>query len=116
MKNIKSLQLLFVSLLFILTGAHAQSKAVKTEKIETPTVHCEKCKLKIEQYLSRVDGIQTVKVDFKKKITTVKYITDRTNIEAIKTDIANLGYDAGDVEADEAAYKRLPKSCQTKKE
>ena len=33
-------------------------------------------------------------------------------IENIKTTIANLGYDAEDIEADESAYKKLPKCCK----
>ena len=36
----------------------------------------------------------------------------RTNIENIKTALANLGYDADDVTADPDAYKRLPITCQ----
>ena len=43
---------------------------------------------------------------------TVKYLTDRTNIEEIKTAIANCGYDADDVPATEEAYQRLPKTCK----
>ena len=35
-----------------------------------------------------------------------------TNIENVKTAIANAGYDADDVKADEGAYKKLPKCCK----
>ena len=48
----------------------------------------------------------------KKKTTTVTYLTDRNNIEQIKTAIANAGYDADDITADEEAYKKLPKCCK----
>ncbi len=51
-------------------------------------------------------------VDFKKKVTKVSFLADRTNIEYIKTAIANIGYDADDIAANAEAYKRLPKSCQ----
>ncbi|MCM5528130.1 heavy-metal-associated domain-containing protein [Parasegetibacter sp. NRK P23] len=110
----KSVQLLLATLFLAVSGAFAQTPKVKTEKIPTPTVQCEMCKNKIENYLKRVDGVQTVKVDYKKKETTVKYITDRTNIEAIKTHIANVGYDAGDVTAEPEAYKKLPSCCKKK--
>lgn len=43
---------------------------------------------------------------------SVTYLADRTNIENIKTAIANVGYDADDVKADEDAYKKLPKTCK----
>ncbi|HEY8387733.1 MAG TPA: heavy-metal-associated domain-containing protein [Parasegetibacter sp.] len=108
----KKLQLLLLGIFGLMTVSFAQSKGVKTETIPTPTVQCEMCKEKIEKYLSRVDGIMTVKVDYKKKQATVKYFTDRTNIEEIKTHIANVGYDAGDVKADEEAYKKLPSCCK----
>ena len=48
----------------------------------------------------------------KKKTTTITYLTDRNNIEQLKTAIANAGYDADDVSADGDAYKKLPKCCK----
>ena len=43
---------------------------------------------------------------------TVQWYTDRTNIENIKTALANMGYDADDLTADPDAYKRLPAACR----
>jgi periplasmic mercuric ion binding protein len=53
-----------------------------------------------------------VKVDYKNHTCKVTYIWDRTTIENIKTAIANIGYDAGDVAADPEAYKKLPTCCK----
>ena len=76
-------------LLIGLTGATmAQQKNIVTVVVKTPTVQCEQCKQRIENYMSHEDGIIKVDVDFKKKITTVKYMADRTNVENIKADIA----------------------------
>lgn len=94
------------------TTPFAQTKAVLTAKISTPNAKCELCKTRIENYLKRYDGIQSVLVNFRKQETVVKYITDRINIEEIKTAIANIGYDADDVEANPDSYNRLPKSCK----
>jgi copper chaperone CopZ len=80
--------------------------------ISVPTVQCEQCKDRIEKYLTREDGILTVKVDYKKKTCKVTYLWDRNNVENIKTAIANVGYDAGDVTADPEAYKKLPTCCK----
>jgi periplasmic mercuric ion binding protein len=80
--------------------------------IKTPTVQCEECKERIEKYLIREEGITKVVVDYKRKITKVTYVTDRTTIENVKTAIANAGYDADDVTADAEAYKRLPTCCK----
>ena len=89
-----------------------QVKAVQTAKISTPTVGCEDCKKRIETYLKRYDGIIFINVNWRRKETTVKYITDRINIEEIKTAIANAGYDADDVPANPDSYKRLPQTCK----
>ena len=90
----------------------AQVKALQTAKIKTPTIGCEECKNRIETYLKRYDGVTYVLVNWRQKNVTVKYLTDRTNIEEIKTAISNCGYDADDIPAFEDAYKRLPKTCK----
>ena len=107
----KLLFTLFAGILFS-TAASAQVKAVQTVKISTPTVQCDMCKKKIETYLKRYDGVGMINVNVKKKETTVKFISDRTNIEEIKTAIANVGYDADEITANEESYKKLPKCCK----
>ena len=51
-------------------------------------------------------------MDVKKKTTTVTWLTDRTNVENIKAVIANAGFDADDVTAEETAYNKLPACCK----
>jgi len=97
------------------TSFFANAQPVKTQltaKIKTPTVGCEECKKRIETYLLRYDGVATINVNWRAKITTIKYLTDRTNIEELKTAIANIGYDADDIPANEEYYKMLPRSCK----
>ena len=108
----KKMKLTLLTLLGFATVSFAQQKAVEKAVIKTPTVQCEQCKDRIESYLKREPGISVVRVDYKKKTTTVTYLTDRNNIEQIKTAIANAGYDADDVTADDDAYKKLPKCCK----
>lgn len=97
---------------FISAAGFAQTKAVLTAKITTPTVQCDMCKKTIEDLMKRYDGVLSVNVNVKKKETTVKYLTDRINEETIKAAIANAGYDAGDVAANPESYKSLPKCCK----
>ena len=105
--------LLSLLTLVTLSGAvSAQTKAVQTAKISTPTIQCDMCKKKIETYLNRYDGISSINVNVKRKEVTVKYLTDRINEEEIKTAIANAGYDAAEIPANEDSYKRLPKCCK----
>lgn len=107
-------KLLFTALIggIFSLAASAQTKAVQTVKISTPTVQCEMCKNKIESYLKRYDGVSTVNVNYKRKETTIKYLTDRTNEEVLKAAIANAGYDANEIKANSEAYKALPKCCK----
>lgn len=110
MKTLK----LTVLLLFAgcaLVSAQSQ-KLLQTIRISTPTVQCEMCKKRIENYLRREDGIQSVNVNYRLKYTTVKYFSDRTNPENIRTAIANTGYDADTVAANPDYYATLPACCK----
>ncbi len=104
--------LIFTAFFLISVGLNAQAKKPITVKINTPTVQCEKCKNRIEEYLEYEEGITKVTVDYKQKKTTVTYYTDRTNLENIKAAIANTGYDAEDIKAAIDAYDKLPKCCK----
>lgn len=101
---------------FTFTGfamiGNAQTKAQLTAKVKTPNALCQEDKVRIESYLNRYDGVVGINVNFRKGETTVKYLTDRTDIEQIKTAISNAGYDADDVLANAESYKRLPKACK----
>lgn len=105
---------LVMVMLLAVVGTMAQSKkgTLVTAKINTPTVQCDQCKQRIEKYMLREDGIASTKVDYKKHVTTVKFYSDRTNIENVKTAIANAGYDADDVTANPESYSRLPTCCK----
>ena len=97
---------------FFSIASHAQTKASKVDTIKTPTIQCDMCKTRIEDYLKRIDGVTSVKVNVKRKETIVKYLVDRTNVEMIKASIANVGYDAGEIAANPEYYKMLPKCCK----
>jgi len=106
-------RLLFLALAVgLVTISSAQVKAELKAKIKTPNALCEACKIRIESFLRRIDGMLFVDVNFRRGETTVKYLSDRTDIEQIKAAIANLGYDADDIIANEESYKKLPKTCK----
>ena len=87
-------------------------KSSMTVTIKTPTVQCESCKQRIENYLAREEGVYKSVVDYKRKTAKVSFYTERTNIENVKTAIANAGYDADDVAANPDSYKKLPLCCK----
>lgn len=109
----KKLQLLlFLTLAVSAVSLGQAKKGTQTVTIKTPTVQCESCKTRIENFISREEGVNKVVVDYKRKTTKITYITDRTNVENLKTAIANIGYDADDVTANQESYKKLPLCCK----
>ncbi len=110
MKKVFLTTLIFTGVSFFSNAQPVKSQL--TAKIKTPTVGCEDCKKRIETYLLRYDGVATINVNWRAKNTTIKYLTDRTNIEELKTAIANIGYDADDIPANPEYYKMLPKQCK----
>ncbi len=112
MKKLLFLSVLFSSF-FVFTKAQVVRKgAIETATIKVPSVQCDQCKDRIEKYVSREDGVQKIVVDYKRKTAKVTYLWDRTNIENVKTAIANSGYDADDVTANPESYQKLPACCK----
>ena len=109
----KYVQLTLVSMFLFGVIGMAQQKTSGKAIISTPGMYTEECKAKIEQSLFKQYGIVAYKADLKKKNLTVTWLTDRTDIEQIKTMIANVGFDADDVTAEETAFKRLSPGCKT---
>ena len=108
----KHLLLAIIALTTFTTASTAQKKAVQKAVIQTPGVQDEACKTRIDNFLVHEYGVSSVKTDWRKHTVTVQWYTDRTNIENIKTALANMGYDADDVTAEPEAYKSLPVTCQ----
>ncbi len=107
----KIIHLAFLFFAFSFTAA-AQQKVNDKAEIKLPGLLCENCKEIVERTLFKQYGIISYKVDAKKKIVTVAWITDRTDIEQIKAMIATAGFDADDVKGEPTAYKRLPACCR----
>lgn len=112
----KTISLSFLAFFCIVSTSFAQyqqtQKVTGKAVIKTPTVLCDVCKDKVEFFISHTEGVTSVAVNIKKKTTTVTWLNDRTTLENIKVAIANLGFDADDIEAEETSYKRLPKACR----
>ncbi len=108
----KRFVLVFFSVASFSLSSFCQQKAVQKATIQTPAVLCEDCKTRIENHIAHEDGIASVRADFHKHTVTVSWYTDRTNIENIKTELANMGFDADDVTAEPDAQKRLPPCCK----
>jgi hypothetical protein len=89
--------------------ANAQSS--KTITFHT-SAQCGMCKETIEGAMNFERGIQFVELNMENMFLTVKYRTKVHNEASIKKLVAELGYSAGDVKANEKAMNELPKCCQ----
>lgn len=97
---------------YALPTAAQMPKPLQAE-IKTPTAVCQECKDIIEKAVpQQVEGLIKINVIFKRGVTLVKWYPDRTNIEQLKTAIANAGFDADEVTANEDYYKKLPICCK----
>ena len=111
MKKLKLVLLLLVGVVSV-SVAQAKKRALVTVTINTPGIMCEECKKVVETFMTREEGVTKAIADFKRKVTKITYWTDRTNPENIKTAIANAGFDADDVTANEEFAKKLPPCCK----
>lgn len=106
----------FIVIVGLLVGetSFAQVKPVINTTVKIPQALCLNCKNRLEYQLKRLDGVAIFLVNFQRGEAKVRYITDRTDIEQIKTAISNCGYDTDDVLANPDAYNRLPLGCKKK--
>lgn len=105
----KRMTILFTLTIALTTAVFAGGK--ETATIQT-NAQCEMCKERIEGVLSEVDGVKRAELDLETKEVRVKYHTDHISLDEIEQLIASIGYDAGDVRADQAAQSDLPDCCQ----
>lgn len=118
----KKILVLTVFVCGIAMSASAQTAKAQWVTIVTPNLKCWECKKLLDDYLNKVNGVQFEKglIQWKfnliKGETRIQYWPDRANPNAIKTAIANGGFDADEIKATEEAYKTLPPACKRAEE
>jgi copper chaperone CopZ len=73
---------------------------------------CETCGKLFHEKLLAIKGVKMIELDTDKMTITVFYNTKKTNLNAIKTAISTLGYDADDIKADQVGYDKLDGCCK----
>jgi copper chaperone CopZ len=66
-----------------------------TIQLDVPTVHCNACRLNIEESLAELPGVTARRVDLDAKQVTVTYDPDAVALDTITATIANAGYPVG---------------------
>ena len=89
-----------------------ENKDISTEKVHV-SGNCGDCKKRIEK-AAYVPGVKRAEWDIESQTLTVTYRPSKTSLNKIETNIAKVGYDAGDVKASDESYNKLPKCCAYK--
>jgi copper ion binding protein len=117
MKKITILLLLFFAAVCFSSNQHDHTKQAQKghAMISLPTMQCNTCVKTIQKAVEKVEGVQSVSIDLKKKTAHVNFDPVKTSRMKIEKAIAAAGYDANDVKRDEKAHAKLPKCCQSKR-
>ena len=97
--------------LFTLLSNELSAQKSKTIEFHT-SAQCGMCKNAIEGAMNFERGIQFVELNLDNMFLTVKYKTKIHTEKSVKKLVAELGYSAGEVKANEKAMNQLPKCCQ----
>ncbi|MCU0444534.1 MAG: cation transporter [Microscillaceae bacterium] len=91
----------------------SKGKAKGNQEISIVTsAQCEMCKERIEKALNETPGIKMANLDLETKAIKVVYNSNKISADQIRQAIANTGYDADNVGANEKAYSTLPACCK----
>jgi len=85
---------------------------IETALIQVPTIVCNSCVNTVTKAVKKVPGVKSAKVDLKKKIATVSYVSSKTNLSKIELAIANAGYDANNTKRNPEAFDKLDECCK----
>lgn len=89
-----------------------KSALVTTATIAVNSIQCNSCVRAVQKALRSVKGVESARVDLKKKVATVTYVSATTSIAELETAITAVGYDANDKKADPEAYAKLDECCK----
>lgn len=70
------------------------------------------CKTTIESAFKDVSGVELAELDVTTKKLKVKFDSKKISLDEIRQRVANAGYDADNVTANQSAYDNLPACCK----
>ena len=98
------------SLLLLLSiSTHAQTKSTDTFKVYG---NCGMCKKTIESAALDAKGVNSATWDMEADMITVVFDSSKTDLDKIKTAIAESGYDTDTHRAPDKAYNKLHGCCK----
>lgn len=107
----KTKHLFLIALCFCAAPLFAQTK---TDSVKV-WGNCDDCKDKIEN-AAKLTGVTSAEWNKENLMLVVNYEPGKISVLDIEKSVAGVGYDTQDIKADDAAYKKLPKCCQYKRD
>lgn len=74
--------------------------------------NCSSCKKAIEKATKAVKGVKNASWDKKKKILNIQYDVSETSLNTIEKAIIGIGYDTGNMRAEDSVYDELHECCK----
>jgi len=90
----------------------AVSADVEKAVIKIPTAICNECAGTIKKAVTKVNGVNDIKVDLKAKTATIEFVPTAVKFSDLEHAIVMAGYDANDKKANQEAYEKLPDCCK----
>jgi copper chaperone CopZ len=84
----------------------------ETATIALETMKCQMCAAFVQQAAIKVHGVAEMDVNLDRKVGTVRYNPEETNLAQIEQAIADAGYNANDTSRNEEIYATLPDCCK----
>ncbi len=106
----KAIKIMAVAV-FVFSTMSFTNTFAKDGKIKVNGV-CKMCKVKIEKAAKSVKGVKTAEWNAETKELTLDYNEKLTDINKISEAVANIGYDAGEIKANQEARQKLPACCK----
>ena len=119
----KNIGIFLVMLVYsISSSAQVMQSRPVWSTISIPQLKCWECSTRLQQFLATEKGpngdagIIRWFVSMPSATLRIQYYPDRITLDYLRTEIANAGFDADTVKADEDAYKSLPPICKRKED
>ncbi len=107
--------LILLPILFIGLQSTSQEEVIVKDSFKV-WGNCEMCKKTIETAVKNVEGVISARWNVAKKRISVKYYSDKTNLDNIQKSIATVGYDTEKYKSTNEAYSQLHGCCQYKRD
>ena len=106
----KMKKLLLIITLFVGITSQAQDKNAKAT-IEVDGV-CMMCKFRIEKAALKTKGVKSASWNMENHQLSLIYNEEKTNLETIQQNVANVGHDTMEIKATDEAYNSVDACCK----